>query len=160
VSVTHPTPLDGIDQVLAELPSTWVIGWLDETRLVIGPTGAFVLIPAQLDVAGAAERAQALAGRTRQMLARHLSWIPFIDAAVVTTADKRTRSAVAAVVVPVDLLGEVLIDGPPVIDQPALGVLATLLDRGELEDWQARPPTDVKIDLCETQPDVPRGARL
>jgi len=161
VSVIHPTPIDGIDQILAELPSSWVIGWLDQSRLVIGPSGAFVLTPGQLDLAGAADRAQALAVRTRTVLAHHISWIPFIDAAVVTTVDRPAESAVSAIVVPVDLLGELLIEGPPVIDQPALAVLRGLLANGALDGWRVgSAPADVKIDLCEPQPDAPRGAHL
>jgi hypothetical protein len=153
VSVTHPTPLDGIDDILAELPSDWVIGWLDEARLVIGPSGAFVLVPAQVDLGAAADRAQGLAHRTRGVLAHHISWVPFIDAAVVTTADRPTEAA--AIVVPVDLLGELLIEGPPVIDAPALGVLRNLLSDGSLDGWRVGfAPTNVKIDLCEPLPDT------
>jgi hypothetical protein len=134
VSVTHPTPLDGIDSILAELPSEWVIGWLEEARLVIGPSGAFVLVPAQLDLGAAADWAQDLAHRTRGVLAHHISWVPFIDAAVVTSGDR--RGAAAAIVVPVDLLGELLVEGPPVIDEPALGVLRNLLTQGSLDGWR------------------------
>jgi len=161
VSVTHPTPLAGVDHILAELPSSWVIGWQDQCRLVIGPSGAFVLIAAPVELDDAADQAQALAVRTRTILARHISWIPFIDAAVVTAADRPSEAAVSAIVVPVDLLGELLTEGPPVIDQPALQVLRGLLHSGELEQWQVGfTPTDVKIDLCEPQPDAPRGAHL
>ncbi len=158
MNVIHTTPLDGIDHILAELPSSWVIGWMDECRLVIGPCGAFVLMPAQVDLAGAADRAQDLALRTRTVLAHHISWIPFIDAAVVTTANRPPEPAVAAIVVPVDLLGELLLEGPAVIDQPALAVMRTLLVDGELADWRVgTAPTDVRIDLCEPQTDAPRA---
>ncbi len=159
--MTHPTPLDGIDHILAELPSSWVVGWLDDGRLVIGPAGAFVLMPGQLDLAGTADRAQDLAVRTRTVLAHHISWIPFIDAAVVTMANRPAVSTTSAIVVPVDLLGELLVGGPPVIDDPALAVLADLLAQGQLDQWRSGlAPTDVKIDLCEPQPDAPRGAHL
>jgi hypothetical protein len=159
VSVTHPTPTSGIDGILAELPSDWVIGSQAEARLVIGPSGAFVLVPGQIDLTTAADLAQDLAHRTRAVLARHISWVPFIDAAVVTEADRPTEDA--AVVVPVDLLGELLIEGPPVIDRPALGVLRNLLAQGSLDGWRVGlAPVDVSIDLCEPAPDPTADARL
>ncbi len=161
MNVIHPTPLEGIDHILAELPSSWVIGWMDECRLVIGPGGAFVLMPAQVDLSSAADRAQDLAQRTRTVLAHHISWIPFIDAAVVTAADRPPQPAVSTIVVPVDLLGELLIEGPPVIDQPALAVCGRCCTK---EPWRAggygSAPLDVRIDLCEPQPQAPRGAHL
>lgn len=161
MNVIHSTPLEGIDQILAELPSSWVIGWMDECRLVIGPGGAFVLMPAQVDLSSAADRAQDLALRTRTVLAHHISWIPFIDAAVVTAADRPPQPAVSTIVVPVDLLGELLMEGPPVIDQPALAVMRALLHEGALEGWRdGSAPLDVRIDLCEPQPQAPRGAHL
>jgi hypothetical protein len=159
VSVTHPTPLDGIDAILAELPSDWVVGWLAGARLVIGPSGAFVLVPGQADLPAAADRAQGLAHTTRSVLAHHISWVPFIDAAVVTEGDR--PNAASAVVVPVDLLGELLTEGPPVIDRPALGVLRNLLAQGQLDGWQVgSPPVDVKIDLCESITDPSPRVRL
>ena len=161
MSITHPTPLEGIDHILADLPDGWVIGWWDEGRLVIGPSGAFVLTPGQLDLGAAADRAQWLAQHTRSQLARHLSWVPFIDAAVVSVVDPPIQPAVAAIVVPVDLLSELLIEGNPVIEPTALAVLATLLGQGELHGWREGSATsDVKIDLCEPQPNAPRGAHL
>jgi hypothetical protein len=160
VSLTHPTPLNGIDAILAELPSDWLIGWLDEARLAIGPTGAFVLVPGQVDLAAAADRAQTLATRTRAVLAAHISWVPFIDAAVVTEADRPTEDA--AMIVPVDLLGELLTEGSLVIDRPALAVLRNLLSGGSLDGWRVGvAPVDVSIDLCENEPsEPPSRARL
>ncbi len=161
MNVIHSTPLDGIDHILAELPPPWVIGWSDQCRLAIGPSGAFVLMPAQVDLAGAADRAQNLALQTRTLLAQHISWIPFIDAAVVTVANRRPEPAMSAIVVPVDLLGELLMEGPPVIDQPALAVMRGLLVDQALGGWrEGSAPADVSIDLCEPQSDAPRGAHL
>ncbi|HVN50342.1 MAG TPA: hypothetical protein VMT43_02860, partial [Acidimicrobiales bacterium] len=159
VSVTHPTPIDGIDGILAELPRNWVIGHQGDARLVMGPSGAFVLVPGQADVAAAADLAQSLAHRTRAVVSHHISWVPFIDAAVVTDADRPAE--VAAVVVPVDLLGELLIEGPPVIDRPALGVLRNLLVQGDLDGWQVGSAlADVSIDLCESRPDPATRAHI
>ena len=161
MNVIHSTPLDGIDHILAELPSSWLVGWLDQCRLVIGPSGAFVLIPAQVDLAGAADRAQDLALQTRTVLAQHISWIPFIDAAVVTAADRPPQPRHVRHRGPGRPAGRAVDGGPPVIDQPALAVMRTLLVDEALAGWRVgSAPTDVRIDLCEPQPDAPRGAHL
>jgi hypothetical protein len=152
-------PVDGIDGILAELPPDWVIGRQGEARLVMGPSGAFVLVPEAADLAAAADRAQHLAQLTRAIVSHHISWVPFIDAAVVTDADRPTEDA--AVVVSIDLLAELLIEGPPVIDRPALGVLRNLLVEGSLDGWQVgSAPADVSIDLCESRPEPTPKARI
>jgi len=152
-------PVEGIDGILADLPSEWVIGRQGEARLVMGPSGAFVLVPEAADLHAAADEAQSLAHLTRSMVSHHISWVPFIDAAVVTDADRPTEDA--AVVVPVDLLAELLVGGPPVIDRPALGVLRNLLVHGSLDGWQVgTAPGDVSIDLCESRPEPTPKARI
>jgi hypothetical protein len=159
VSLTHPTPLQGIDGILAELPRDWVVGVLGQSRLVIGPCGAFVLVPGGVDLAAEAEWAQGLASHTRTALAGHVSWVPFIDAAIVTTADHPALAA--AIVVPVDLLGELLIEGPPVIDGAALALLRELLVEGSLDGWrEGNHEVDVSIDLCEPIPPSVTRAHL
>jgi hypothetical protein len=137
-----------MDGVLDSLPQEWAVGRRDRARLVVGPTGAFVLVPGEGDLAEAADRAHHLATRTRSPLARHLSWVPFIDAAVVTVGSRHAEEA--SVIVPVDLLGELLVQGPLVIDAPAIAVLRELLVAGSLDDWRVEPAgDDVKIDLCD-----------
>ena len=134
--------------MLDALPSDWAIGGREDARLVVGPTGAFVLVPGEEDPTASAERAHNLAQRTRGALARHLSWVPFIDAAVVTVGNHHAEAA--SIVVPVDLLGELLVKGPLVIDAPAIAVLRDLLVAGSLEDWQvANGREAVRIDLCD-----------
>jgi hypothetical protein len=148
VSFTPLTPRPSLDGVLDALPSDWAIGGREDARLVVGPTGAFVLVASEGDLTAAAERAHNLAQRTRSALARHLSWVPFIDAAVVTSGNHHAE--VASILVPVDLLAELLVKGPLVIDAPAIAVLRELLVAGSLEDWQIVPSRDgVRIDLCD-----------
>ena len=142
------TPSQCLDGVLEGLPAGWVIGHQEVARLAVGPTGAFVLVPGDDDPATAADHAHDLAQRTRSALARHLSWVPFVDAAVVTSHDRHPEAA--AVLVPRDLLGELLVQGPPVIDRPAITVLHALLVAGSLDGWEVGTVTvDAKIDLCE-----------
>jgi hypothetical protein len=137
-----------MDDVLDGLPSDWVVGRFEQARLVVGASGAFVLVAGRDELASAANQAHALAQHTRAVLAHHLSWVPFIDAAVVTVVDQPAEAW--ATVVPVDLLGELLVEGKPVIDGPALTVVSSLLDDGRLGDWRpARVRLDLHIDLSE-----------
>jgi hypothetical protein len=148
VSFAPLTPRQSLDGVLDALPPEWAVGGRGDARLVVGPTGAFVLVPGEDDLAGSAELAHNLAQGTRTALARHLSWVPFIDAAVVTVGNHHAEAA--SIVVPVDLLAELLVQGPLVIDGPAIAVLRDLLVAGSLEQWQvANAPEAVRIDLCD-----------
>ena len=121
---------------------------------MVSPTGAFVLVAAQNDLAAAAEAAHSLAGRTRSALARHLSWVPFIDAAVVSAHG--AHADLPAIVVAPDLVVELVVQGPPVIDAPAITVVRGLLASGSLDGWkEGSGVDDVKIDLCDPTPPAP-----
>ena len=146
--MTPTTPAEGLDGLLGRLPSGWAIAHRDDARLVVGPTGAFVLVPHHSDVATSADLAHDLAQRTRVALARHLSWVPFVDAAVVTTRDRHAE--VAAVLVPLDLLNELLVQGPVVIEASVVRTVSQLVATGALEGWTVGiAMDDVKIDLCD-----------
>ena len=148
MSNTPPTSKLSLDGLLDALPDGWAVGHRQTARLVVGPTGAFVLVPSGGDLTSAAEQAHGLALRTRDAMARHLSWVPFVDAAVVTS--KNEHAEVAAILVPPDLLGELLIQGPPVIDRPAITVMKRLLVSGCLDGWvTGTTSVDVKLDLCD-----------
>ena len=143
----------GLDEILATLPSDAAVGWRPGASLVVSPSGAFVLVPGEEDLAEAAERAHNLAGRTRGALARHLSWVPFIDAAVVSRHG--AHADLPAIVVAPDLIAELVVSGPPVIDLPAIVVVRGLLAAGTLDGWRVDSDRDaVKIDLCD--PTSPR----
>jgi hypothetical protein len=144
----------GLDEVLAALPDDVAIGWRGGARLVVSPTGAFVLVADESDLSAAADLAHSLAGRTRSALARHLSWVPFIDAAVVSA--HRAHANLPAVVVAPDLVAELVVQGPPVIDGPAITVVRALLAAGSLLGWKEGSGQDaVKIDLCDSMPPAP-----
>jgi hypothetical protein len=148
VSITPPPPATTLDGLLDDLPEGWAVGHRQAARLVVGPSGAFVLVPGDGDLSIAAEQAHGLAQRTRSAMARHLSWVPFVDAAVVTSGDEHAE--VAAILVPLDLLAELLVQGPPVIDRPAIALMSNLLAAGSLDGWQVGTVSiDVKIDLCD-----------
>src|ERR1700712_170600 len=128
------TPSQSLDCLLAGLPDGWLIGHFRLDRLGGGPAGALVLVPAAPARTAAADRAHLLAERTRGALARHLSWVPFVDAAVVTSSDRPAEAG--AGLVAADLLTEFLVQGPVVIDPPAIAVLHDLLVTGSLDGWE------------------------
>jgi hypothetical protein len=145
---------EGLDEVLSRLPEDMIIGHREGARLVVGPPGAFVLVAGEEDLVGAAEMAHSLAQRTRSVLARHLSWVPFIDAAVVSPHG--AHADLPAIVVARDLVLELLVQGPPQIDRPAIVVVRGLLASGTLDVWrEGIPRAGVRIDLCDPTPTTP-----
>jgi hypothetical protein len=154
--MTTPISAEQIDRLLAGLPATHTVASQESARLVVGPSGATVILLGERDVPDAADRAARLAAATRTALADHVAWVPFVDAVVVTDD---AETATAATVVPPDLLGEVLVEGPEVIDPPALGVIVDLLDTDGLAPWRVGlDPSAAKIDLCEPARDTNANA--
>jgi hypothetical protein len=141
-----------VDTVVQALPGTYLVGGQDDARFVIGPTGAFVLLPGSSPVRGLtgdAIRLRRLAEVTRNALCDHLTWVPFLDTLVVTAGDL-VRSA-EVTVAPLDLLNVVLTEGPEVIDRATLLAVRVALDAGRLDDWSpiaAATGADARIDLC------------
>jgi hypothetical protein len=149
-----PTGPRALDEILAALRPGAAVGWRPGANMVVSPSGAFVLVPGGEDLAEAAERAHNLAGRARGALARHLSWVPFIDAAVISRHG--AHADLPAIVVPPDLVAELVRSGPPVIDGPAIVVVRSLLAAGTLDGWREGLDRDtVRIDLCDTNPITP-----
>ncbi len=79
-----PKSVEHIDGLLADLSPMYTIASQGSARFVAGPTGVFVLVYGGDDLGRAAELAARLAPTTRATLADHLSWVPFVDAVVVT----------------------------------------------------------------------------
>ncbi len=153
MSTTGPIGSEGIDGVLRDLAPRHLIAVAGDARLVTGSAGAFVLLPAGDAPDGAAERCGRLAETTRAALAQHMGWVPFVDAVVVVRPGETT--GVAATAVPLDLLGEVLVEGPPVIEGSTLDQIAQLVRDGALVTWRtATTGDDGKIDLCERVPQI------
>lgn len=157
--------LDGVDAVLADLPPAYAVASSGAARLVVGPPGAFVLVPSGTDPSTAAERAGHLAATTRSALAEHVSWVPFIDA-VVVVHDSPVHNGVATPV-PLDLLPETLVEGPVVIEPSTVATIRLLLDEGRLTSWRAGlgvddanddAKDDANIDLCEPADDIPAAS--
>lgn len=139
--------LHSVDRVLSSLPSAFSVASSGEARFVLGPPGAFVLLAAGEGEDRGADRAALLAATTRTALAEHLSWVPFIDAVIVTAG--RHRAAPSATAVPLDMLAELLTEGPSVIEAAVLSSVTELIADERLSTW--RPGLGLpaaKIDLC------------
>jgi hypothetical protein len=160
MSETAPIGCDRVDRVLAGLHAGAVLAVSGDARLVAGGAGAFVLLPAAAEPTRAGERAARLAEATRDALADHLSWVPFVDAVVVVRPGERAGGSVTAV--PVDLLAVVLVEGPRQIADPTLARIAALVAQGRLGAWRAATVADDgRIEPCppvDATPAVPLPA--
>lgn len=158
MAVSTDTPLvrldplgERIDAILAELPAAFVLARQASARLVVGPCGAFVIHPADGDVAGAADHLTRLTSVTRNALFDHLTWVPFVDAIVVTRTS-RPRNHLATVV-PLDLLGDVLTQGREVVDAGTLNAIRDAVRTGRLDGWRVGSGSaGDRIDLCDPVP--------
>lgn len=115
----------GLDGLLEGLPPTYSVIGFGETRLVIGPTGAFVVVVAGSDAAASAERARHLAEVTRASLASTLPWTPFVDALVV--AEEAGAAMPGASVVPTRMLLDTLMSGPRLLPTEVVQRMAAAL---------------------------------
>jgi hypothetical protein len=86
------------------------VGWL-----VIGPTGAFLVVDDDV-VPDAGSTAVAAAAELRRVLSERTTWVPFIEPLVVSSDPAVDRAAGAAPVIPSDLLVSVIAEGHPTVD--------------------------------------------
>jgi hypothetical protein len=139
-----------LDQALVSLPSEYVISGRGEARFVIGPRGAFVLLPTgtgDRDIADAAHHLQELTVSTRDALCRHLSWVPFLDGLLVAATAPPRHAGVT--IAPVDLVRVVLTEGPEAIDLATLNAVRAAIRTGSLGPWKMGVAADDRIDLCD-----------
>ena len=120
-----PGAIEPLDHLLDGLPADHRVIRVGEGRVVIGPTGAFVLAEAGRDVRSAARRAARVAESCRAVLADRLSWAPFVDSLVVT--DRRPHGPVMASVVSPRLVQETLVRGPRLISRTRIERIAAVL---------------------------------
>lgn len=125
---TKDVTASDLDDALAGLPPGFAVGTLDQARLVIGPTGCTVLMAQSSGTTPELESSD-LAQTTRLNLADHLSWVPFVDALVVTS-ENNTGSIVS---VELDLLVPLLVDGPTMLDEETITCLTALLAERRLK---------------------------
>ncbi len=144
----------GIDGVLTSLPPAFVIAGRGDARLVMGPSGAFVLLPAGRErvlVEQAADHLIDLVMTTRMALCDHLTWVPFLDALLVTNAEPPRGADVTAV--PLDLVHDVLVEGPVMITSGTLNGLREVVRTSRLAGWHIGFGADLdRIDLSDRGP--------
>ena len=144
-----------LDRVLRELPGDFAVASQAASRLIVGRPGAFVLatLPdaARSPIEPLAARITRLAASTRVVLADHLSWVPFIDAVVVTGHGPAPGAPVT--MAPLDLVAELVTEGPDTISAEALGAVRALLRENRLGVWRAGiGEAGGRIDLCDPTP--------
>jgi hypothetical protein len=120
------TPRDGgFHAVVSDLPAGFGAVALGEDRLVVGPTGAFVVGDAADDTRAVAERLRRRAERCRAALAAHLPFTPFVDVFVVT--ERSGDTSPLASVVPARMLHDSLVDGPRILTDEAVERIRTVM---------------------------------
>lgn len=148
VTMTDIVTSSHIDDVLGSLPETTMVAESGTARLVMATTGIFVVMPATPDILGSTDQAHWLAAETRDVLATHLAWIPFVDA-VVVCGDTPINDALSATVVPIDLLSDLLCEGLHIVSTSILHKIRLLIDRGGLAAWNVEQRSEsATIDLC------------
>lgn len=115
----------GFHGVLDDLPAGFGAVALGDDRLVVGPTGAFVVGDAESDLRNVAERLGGLAGKCRAALANRLPWTPFVDVFVV--AERSGHTSPLASVVPARMLHDTLVDGPRLLTDEAVERIRAVL---------------------------------
>lgn len=162
VNLPDDPMLRRLDEVLASLPQLYVVAARDDARFVAGPSGAFVLLP-HVEVArngsginAAATRLDLLVQSTRTALCDHLSWIPFLDSLLVSESDVKGPAPVT--IVALDLLHDVLTEGPAVIDDTTLVGIRDAVRAERLDHWSVGSGAGAaRIDLCDpAQPTTTR----
>lgn len=164
---TYIEPVDGdtvgritdhaaLDQVLGRLPASHVRARCGLARLVLGTNGGFVIVPGSVDIEPAARLAQRLADETRVCIAEHLPLTPFLGALVSTCTPVRASQS-AAVVVAIDLLPDVLVQGPAVIRREVVEGVRDLLESQRLGAWMGEAAGGPgRLELCD--PPRPTGS--
>lgn len=141
----------GIDEVLDGLPPEYVIGGRGDARLVVGPSGAFILMAAHDDTEQMASLLHQLTAATRNALCDHLTLVPFLDSIAVTSGEPPRTTSVP--VAPLDLLSDMLTQGPAVIDATTLCSIRETVRTGKLDGWNVGTgAAGDKIDLCDPTP--------
>ncbi|MEO0494841.1 MAG: hypothetical protein AAF081_15640 [Actinomycetota bacterium] len=128
MSSPRSTNARALDAVLSSLARDVTLAHSGENRLVVGRGGMFVFRPLEDDDDGVVALAEVerLAILTRDRIAGHLAWVPFIDWFVVGD-DTRTDCTVLAP----DLVGSTALERET-IGASVLEDLRQLVDRGEL----------------------------
>ena len=143
-----------MDAVLASLPPAYFVAGQDDARFVVGPGGAFVLLPTATtpsELHRAADRLHELAMTTRDALCDHLTWVPFLDALLVITGEVPRSTEVT--VAPLDLVRVVLTEGPTMIQPLTVTAIREAVRTSKLDGWRVGLGTgDARIDLCDPDP--------
>lgn len=126
-----------LDDVLETLPASYIVAGQQRARLVVGPHGAFVLMPSGSDLDGVADRLHELTAITREAMYAHVTLVPFIDALAISYGEPPKHAPIT--VAPLDLLTDVMTSGPIVIDTHTLDAIRRAARASTLDGWRVGP---------------------
>ncbi len=154
-----------LDRILDDLPPAFCVACQGVLRLAVGPSGVFVLSSDQaravddgepLDADLVAFMLAKAAGDTRNLLADHLGWGPFVDSLFVVE-QQLGRTPAAVTTVPLDLVRSTLVEGRPAVSERQLAAVRQLLREDRFGSWAFCLPGDT-IDLSDSARNaLPRG---
>ena len=121
--------LDDLDRALRTLPAGHVVTPVGRSRLVLGPSGAHLVV---LDDGSddAARDVARLASVVRSALADHVAWVPYVDAFLVTDHAEPRPPATR---VPRELILNSLVEGPTALTPADLDRLVACIADGALD---------------------------
>lgn len=122
---THEPDVDQLDDLLDDLPRPYRVVHAGDGRVVIGPTGAFVLAEGAGNVPAAGALVANVAENCRAVFAVRLIWAPFVDALVV--AERAVDHPASASVVPARMVHETLTHGPRLLADDQVERMADIL---------------------------------
>ena len=122
---THEPVVDHLDDLLGDLPGPFRVVRAGDARVVIGPTGAFVLVEGGGNVPAAGALVANVAENCRAVFAVRLIWAPFVDAFVV--AERSVDHPASASVVPSRMVCETLTHGPRLLEDDQVERMADIL---------------------------------
>jgi len=145
--------LPAVDAILDALPVEFCVACHGSLRLAIGPSGMFVLStpPAHGPAEPRAVEVIRVAADTRSALADHLSWVPFVDALLVTERGRQQPVGSPSLAsVPIDLLRVTLVEGRTVVTAKLLSSVRQLLRDDQFQPWAFCLPGSTTIDLSDS----------
>lgn len=127
MSSPQATSARALDAALSQLARGVTLAHSGKNRLMVGPGGVFVLRPLETDenAAEAIAEVEKLASATRERIAGHLAWVPFVDWFVV--GDSRADCTV----LPPDLLPATALERDA-IELDTVAEIGQLIDEGYL----------------------------
>lgn len=110
---------------LVRLGTAHITFQIEDGWFVVGPTGLFVVSAADGELRSEAQRVSERAQELRASLAQELSFVPFVDAVLISD-EQPTPTSLPCITLGADRLRATIAEGPRTVDDATLGRLGLL----------------------------------